>query len=214
MTRRLKTYGLISLIALVGLFIPIEPVTAESSLFSGFYFGVGASHLIEVFDVSKRADEPLTDVQFDDGLRANVKAGYRIHPRFSLELDALIAREFSTPGQSFLTDESPPSVPASGGGQDLTQESLQFEGVAYTVNGKGYLLTGRVQPYLNMGIGVLDGKLDGSSRSDVILRPGGGIDAYVTNHILAYVEASYLWGFGEVRQFDTIPITIGIQYKF
>ena len=89
----------------------------------------------------------------------------------------------------------------------------------WTLPGKFYFAHGKVQPYFIGGIGFLE--LNGSvfgiqvaSGSDLFVKGGVGIDTYISDHILLYVEAAYNYPTGDIKRADFIPVLAGIQFRF
>jgi hypothetical protein len=119
-------------------------------------------------------------------------------------------------------------------GGDLGTGSDDIDIYAVTADIKGYLLTGRYQPYLLLGGGTLvtdtsvtnpTGSLSfGQPRTrpvtqsrvfaDFVLRFGGGIDVYATDHVVVNIGASYLLPAGEVNGVDLFTAGGGIEYRF
>jgi opacity protein-like surface antigen len=85
-------------------------------------------------------------------------------------------------------------------------------------NVKGFVLTGRFQPFVLVGAGYYHAKYkaDGISLSggDAALRAGGGFDAYVTEHVVVTFEAEYVLPFGEVSDLDYTSVGAGLEYRF
>jgi hypothetical protein len=105
----------------------------------------------------------------------------------------------------------------SAGGYDLGR----VRGVATTINGKGYLTTGRIQPYGVAGIGGLyvagfDRSLDNilGVNGGFLARFGGGLDVYATEHFVVNAEATYDLPTGDVSSLRFVPVTLGAQYRF
>jgi len=109
---------------------------------------------------------------------------------------------------------------------------LELETLVFTTNVKGYLLTGRYQPYVLGGVGFMrmetkardatttPGPIVGvaAQQSDitvkVALRFGAGLDFYVTDNIVATLEGSYLIPTGELSGLDYYSFGLGLQYRF
>jgi len=116
--------------------------------------------------------------------------GYRTHPHFATEADLDIATRGTVTA------------------------------VATTVAEKGYLTTGRVQPYGVAAVGAVYARADrlyGSGHEEetaALARFGGGIDVYATPHVVVNFEAAYALPTGDLSDFTTVPMTIGAQYRF
>jgi hypothetical protein len=139
------------------------------------------------------------------------QAGYRCHPRFSAEVEVEWLDEFE--GTIFL-----------GGPIDETI-SIDLEPLVVTTSLKGYLLTGRYQPYALIGGGAMvievnlkDNSGLGLSETEtlraVVMRFGGGLDFYATKQIVLTVGVDYLLPFGDLEDFDYVSIAWGIRYRF
>ena len=94
-----------------------------------------------------------------------------------------------------------------------------------TGNVKGHLLTGRWQPFLLAGVGLMTSGVElrdpmgfGYRQSDwdnaFVARFGGGIDLYTNENIVLTVGADYVLPTGDLKDFDFISIGWGIQYRF
>jgi opacity protein-like surface antigen len=140
----------------------------------GFFFGAGAFYAPELFDTGARVD-------YSQGLYGRV--GYRFHRRFAMDV------RFDWLDQFDITGDN-----AKGSIQPL----------AITTNARFYILTNRIQPYLNIGLGASYVKTEGttfptstppSARFEEkgwegMLRLGVGADIYVTPSILLNLDAS------------------------
>jgi hypothetical protein len=103
-----------------------------------------------------------------------------------------------------------------------------------TTDIKGYLLTGRYQPYLLLGGGVMkiDTKVTNPTGNlsfgqpairpvtqareymDFVIRLGGGFDVYATDHVVVNIGASYLVPLGEVSGVQLFTVGGGVEYRF
>jgi opacity protein-like surface antigen len=168
----------------------------------GWLAGVGGSYAIEVFE-----DDVVADFQNSFGV--NGRAGYRCHPRFSAEVEVEWLDGFET----VISDSKFGKIFA-----------FDAEPLVVTVNTKGYLLTGRYQPFVLLGMGAmmadlgvrdLVAGLPGSvSETGFAMRFGGGIDFYATKHVVVSVEADYVLPFDDLEGLDYISIGLGLQYRF
>jgi opacity protein-like surface antigen len=141
---------------------------------------------------------------FDDHLSArtgnsgglHAQAGYRFHPNAAAELRYEWLHEFDLdPGQINAWD--------------------------ITINGKAYILTGRVQPYALIGMGYIHGQGSGGNfvqaahpSTGFAMRFGGGIEGYITEHISMGPEFAYLLPTGSANDLDMFTVSFGINYKF
>jgi opacity protein-like surface antigen len=84
---------------------------------------------------------------------------------------------------------------------------------------RGYLLTGRVQPYGLLGAGVaksdagggLPIKIDGTGGE---LRLGGGVEIYLTEEVVLDLRGAYLFRMDDIDDFDYLSISVGASYRF
>jgi opacity protein-like surface antigen len=141
---------------------------------------------------------------FDGGMNVDnsngfhVRAGYRVHPNVAIE-----ARYEHYLG--FETDPGPG----------------HFEGWMATANVKGYILTGRFQPFLLFGMGYLNMTYPGTNRAgdanpgdDFAMRFGIGMDTCLTEHIAIGPEVAYVLPIGDVDDLSFVTVALGLQYKF
>jgi opacity protein-like surface antigen len=158
---------------------------------NGAYLGLAGS--VGIFP---EAEDDLDDVggDVDTGLGLNARAGYRVHPHFAAEA------EFEWVHSSI----------------EFAGADVDFDTFVGTVNGKGFLLTGRFQPFAMIGIGGLgvDGEGDSGGDSGFAARFGGGIDIYITRNFYGAVDASYVLPTGDVDDFDLVSIGWGFGYRF
>ena len=137
------------------------------------------------------------------------QAGYRCHERVSAEIEVEWLDGFD--GSAFRA-------------ADGKFREVDFEPVAVTANAKGYLLTGRIQPFLLLGGGLLTVKRTekfiaaGTSASDTTtdfaMRFGGGIDIYTSRNIVLTWDIDYLLPFGSNEDLDYVSTGLGLQYRF
>jgi hypothetical protein len=145
------------------------------------------------------------------------RAGYRCHQRVSAEVQ--VEWFDSTDGNATIIYREPtdPRGP-------LGFAKIDVEPLAVTVNAKGYLMTGRYQPFLGLGAGLLTVKskvtdiTNGSSTTDhttdFALRFAGGIDLYATRNVAVTLDLDYLLPFGDLEDRDYMSLGVGIQYRF
>jgi hypothetical protein len=83
-----------------------------------------------------------------------------------------------------------------------------------TANAKVYpeLWTGRVQFYLLGGLGFVTLDVD-EELTELLGKAGGGLDIYLTEHIVANIEMSYALPFEELADFQYVPIKWGLQFR-
>lgn len=163
---------------------------------TGAYIGVGGNYAINNFDGLNPLNGPTTD-SVDNSSGYFVRAGYRVHANVAVE-----ARFEHFLG--FETDPGPGHL----------------EGYAVTANVKGFILTGRYQPYVLFGMGYLDLNSPGNDQGDAIagddfaMRFGGGLDGYVTENISMGPEVAYVLPTGDASDLDMVTISLGLNYRF
>ncbi len=128
----------------------------------------------------------------DNTFGFNVRAGYRAIPNLAVELEYEWYDDFGIQG-------------------------VEVDGWALTVNGKGYLATGRVQPFVLVGLGVIHGEASagGLSLDDEAfgVRLGAGIDAYTTENLVISIDASYVLPTGNLDDFQYFALGWGLQWR-
>ncbi len=94
-----------------------------------------------------------------------------------------------------------------------------------TTSLKAYALTGRYQPYLLAGGGVMTvevetndttglGTNDTETATNIALRFGGGLDFYATERIVLTLGVDYVLPFGDLEDLDYVSIGWGLRYRF
>ena len=208
---------------LVGIVCSSVALTAEDEVDKddfarrGWLVGVAGSYAVETFQDDAESDlqgvlGPEVNLSVDDSFGFNGRVGYRCHRRFSAEVEVEWLDGFDA---------------------DLTQPGVDqlahvyYEPVVVTTNVKGFILTGRYQPFLLLGAGAMtaDIKLRDSvgleftglrseTENAFALRFGGGIDLYATENVVLNVGVDYVLPFGNLDDLDYITIGWGVQYRF
>ncbi|MBW2292567.1 MAG: porin family protein [Deltaproteobacteria bacterium] len=142
----------------------------------------------------------------------NFKVGRRCHPRIAVEIEIEWIDEF----------EGTVKEPTAG---DVTK--LSFSPILVgTVNLKGYLLTGRFQPYALFGMGTMSVKSESRSISQGVgvnesqttglfaLRFGGGIDIYATRNWVVTGGIDYVYAATSIQHVNYLSVALGVQYRF
>jgi len=131
----------------------------------------------------------------------SIRAGYRLHPRFSTEL-----------GFEWI---APYKVEV--GGDEVSEVSTWM----FFVDTRIHVMTGRVQPFLLIGMGAyhLDFSLPPSATgaidaTDFAPRLGGGLDYYFTQSIALTSEVVYVIGTRRLFELDYVGISLGLTYRF
>jgi opacity protein-like surface antigen len=137
------------------------------------------------------------------------KFGRRCHSRFSVEFEMEWLDDFA--GKENLTNNG-----------DLVSD-IKFSTIAGTINTKGYLLTGRVQPFVLVGVGAMSVRGDrnpvGSNKSSqddghLVARFGGGIDFYATRHWVVSGQADYVYSATNLESTNYISVGFGAMYRW
>ena len=174
----------------------------------GWLVGVGGSYAIETFEDDEESEArdlfgPSVSLSVDNSLGINGRAGYRCHRRISAEVEV----EWLNGFESDLSESSVGKI-----------ATIDAEPVEDTANVKGYLLTGRFQPFLLVGGGAMTAEFTGLSATarlnNFAMRFGGGIDLYATKHVVVSVGADYVLPFGSLEDLDYISIGGGFEYRF
>jgi opacity protein-like surface antigen len=194
-----------------------EEVDKDDFARRGWLVGVAGSYAIETFQDDAESDfqkvlGPEVNLSVDDSFGFNGQVGYRCHRRFSAEVEV----EWL---DGFDADLTQPGV------DQLA--NVRFEPVVVTTNVKGFILTGRYQPFLLLGAGAMTADiklqdpvglaftgLNSETENAFALRFGGGIDLYATENVVLNVGVDYVLPFGNLDDLDYITIGWGVQYRF
>ncbi|MCH7869978.1 MAG: porin family protein [Myxococcales bacterium] len=161
---------------------------------SGAYIGVAVFWAPEAFN---------TDVRVDSSKGFSGWLGYRFVPRFAAELRADRLKDFDFSGSGFTGS---------------------LEAWELTANAKIFLLTKRFQPYVSIGLGAFVSQLKfvaletGERFSDkdtnILFRPGVGIDYYLTPSLVLGLEASYVSVGGDLDEVRFGLLGGGLSFRF
>ncbi len=206
----------------------------------GFFIGAGGAFAGENF-----SDKPVNDIadifsnqpdrddvpilagpdttgNADDSRGASGYGGYRCHPRYSVAARVDYFGGFDTTWTGVL---------------NLSGVSEDIDIFAVGVDIKGYLLTGRYQPYVLVGgstvhidtevtnptginrpwpfnVPVRGPVVQSRNYTDFAFRLGGGFDVYATDHVVVNIGASYMFPLGEVSGVQLFTVGGGIEYRF
>lgn len=188
---RLIGLGLLSGLAVVMLSLPAAALEAEEE---------------EEIDYQRTAWYLVGSVAFADTLFDNqpnfgtgwgfqFRGGFRAIEHFAVEL------EYEYFGHLLTRDGSP---------------RAKVELNAFTVNTKIPFFSGQLQPFIHYGLGAIfvSSDLELSNPSDFAMRFGGGLDIYLTDHIILNTTIDYLRGFGDVDDYRWLSISAGVGYRF
>lgn len=203
---------------------------ARSGPYLGLYGAVGISTVLDNHirvtqfrsGQNQRGRQPFN---IDPSVGIGVRAGYRLGPRLAIEGHFEWMNEFDIAFEN--ADRTQPNV---------SSELGTVESWTGTVNLRAYALTGRVQPYALVGVGVL--RFDSVNTSEraplgspagrpiftlnisdedgvgFAARLGGGIEMFVTDDVAIVVGASYVLPTGDARHFDYVSTEAGLQVRF
>jgi hypothetical protein len=156
---------------------------------SGPYIGAGVGYAFQQFDGAAGSPSP------DDAWGYHLAGGFRFNEYFALE----------------VSWEHFPEFQNSSGDVEVWMAA---------VNGKFYPLYGRVQPYLAAGAGW-SGVDDARASTPVpretmafAARFAGGLEVYITRNLGGFVEASYFLPTGDLSDFDMVPLSFGMFWRF
>jgi hypothetical protein len=93
-----------------------------------------------------------------------------------------------------------------------------YDVLTFTVNFKGYLPLGRLQPFILVGGGAnvlwVDTSFGNKSYLGGALRGGAGVDFYLTRNWGIEAQGSYVMTTEETRDADYLSANIGVFYRF
>lgn len=131
----------------------------------------------------------------DDSGAYNATLGYRFNGRFGTDVKVERYQEF----------DAPPG---------------EVNGWAIGLNGRGYFLTGRYQPFALIGLNYLDMETSNNTSPNpkktddgAALRFGLGFDWHATRRFVVTTDISYMLGFGEVEDYDVIVFGLGFLFR-
>jgi hypothetical protein len=154
---------------------------------SGPYIAAGAAYAFELFD--DNAGDPAPD----DSWGYHLAGGFRFNEWFALE----------------VTWEHFPTFEGNGGDVDIWMIGA---------NGKFYPLHGFIQPYILAGAGWSQADDERAASKDsaqgIAARFAGGLEVYATRNIGAFVETGYFLPTGDGADYDFLPISFGVFYRF
>ena len=163
----------------------------------GAYLGLGGSYALDHSTISNLTENSL-------GLSARL--GYRFSPNIALE------------GHFEWIDGLDVSAPGVRG---------RVEPWVLTANARGLLMTGRIQPFGLVGMGLMRVKFvdelgtlsslepaSSGTASGFAMRFGAGIDFHITRHVVVSLEASYVLPAGSVQDRDITSTGFAARYHF
>jgi opacity protein-like surface antigen len=192
----------------------------------GFYVGISGIYTHNFFDgqVDKALEDAIgqdVDVAIDDSWGVNARVGYRAASWFAIEAQYEYIDQFD--------------VKAKIKGLIPNQKIFSLEGHTITANTRWILPIWRTQPYLLLGAGYSLYESDvvsnpvvkqllgsGGSEGGFAGRLGGGLDLYLTEHLVANVEGTALLTTQDFGKRDTgniddlwyFGLGAGLRYQF
>ena len=181
----------------------------------GFYGTAYGAYAFEFFekDLSQRLGTPVTT---GNSWGAGGALGYRLLPFLGLELGGEWMNDFT----SKYTTNSTPGANVFGD-TDWVAGDRAAGTVLWnvTANAKGYVLTGRIQPYGMIGLGYGQAKTApvlSISRIDrgFVARFGIGSDVMFTEEVGLNLAATYVMPTGDLKDFDYLALQFGFVIRF
>ena len=185
---------------------------------AGWFVGLQGVYAHENIDESKEQDNVnesnlpfLVDFQMSTSEVGGVrgKIGRRCNSRLSVELQLEWLDSFKA-----SVDEA-----ETGRTNDIT-----FDSMVGSIDVKGYLLTGRLQPFVMVGVGTMGVDTTSTNASDgsalaqdtglLVGRFGGGVDYYLTRQWVISVEADYVYAATNIQNLDYFSLGAGVTYRF
>ncbi len=190
------TFGRLMVFAAVAL-LALPALAKEDYGREGVYLLAGAAFGFEDADKSALAEldgRYLRSYDAETFFGLAVALGYRFHPHFSVE------EHFE------WFDDTDVDVTGQPDGE-IGMWNL-------TTNLKGYLSTGRFQPYALIGLGVAEVIADSKHEHGVVTRLGGGLDIQLTESVVLYVSGAYNIMARDIAQLDFGSVDTGFIYRF
>jgi hypothetical protein len=163
----------------------------------GVYVGFGALVAVENFDrdTAVHGTGSSQNVDGKDAGGPQVRFGYRYSPRIAGEVLFQYYAGFNLSDDAAGVDDN-------------------FDGWSMTLNGKLYAFLGRVQPYGLFGMGGIAFDKKRGDDAAFLARLGGGIDFYLTDHVVIDFEAAYAMPAGSLDDLQFATFGLGIQYRY
>ncbi len=140
--------------------------------------------------------EDVNNASADNTGGLNLRAGYRLTKRAAFEIEGEWVGGFD---------------PKVGG------VSVNLDTYALTASAKAHLLFGRVQPNLQLGLGIIIADAGGpvnETETDLAFRVGVGVDVYATQNIVVVMNGTWVAGTGRVSDITYGTLGLGLQYRF
>lgn len=163
----------------------------------GAYFGVGGFYALQNFDDNTAIDTRV-DIEADSTGGVNVKGGYRFDERWAVDVAFQYFGEFEL--VSLAEDGS-------------LVERDEFDGWTLMIDGRMFLHDGNFQPFLMAGAGALVMHKIGPDGAFAV-RLGGGLDVYLTEHLVFDSELAYVLPAPKLEDFQFMTATFGLTWRY
>jgi opacity protein-like surface antigen len=159
-------------------------------------------------------NETDLDYGIGDSIGFDLRGGYRLHRRLAVEAQLSYFRSI---GNHLTIRDRFGNVSKS------ADPTIHLNTLTGTLNLTSFLLTGRFQPYVQVGVGgshvrnkfeVHDVTRIVDSTASFTFRGGGGLEIYLTPTLLLYTEATYILLTGEFAGDGFVPLVLGVQCRF
>ncbi len=211
---------------------------------SGWYAGMGFKVGTNTFERSLERKLGF-NISTNEVVGVDGRVGFRLHPNFASELQVEWLSPFRAAVDELCTSLRPLSdtltlkeiealypgiseggldrLPCRGNPVIRLGDPIRIEPIVATLNGRAYLATGRWQPYLSFGSGLMyievrDTAPGAKDVQDVgfALRVGGGIEYYITEQLVLNLGASYVIPIsGRAQEYDYVSIEpFGLTWRF
>jgi hypothetical protein len=147
----------------------------------------------------------IEGVDAESSIGYHARVGYRFHSRAAAEIHFEYLDEFNVTARDGQRPE--PTANAS---------ILSVEAWTLTADLKAFLLTGRVQPYGVLGLGLMDSRTEPTSGGGqaFVGRMGAGLDLYLSPHFAVSVDVTYVLPAGSLQDLQYLSFGWGFQYRF
>ena len=222
-----------SQLAVIGIWLLIStPALSQDYARNGFYVGagvLGGNHTKFDNKLEDLLEDELgvdVDVENDTAVGFELYGGYRFHPNFAIEAEFEMLPEADIDIDIDLVDPDSPAERVR-----IAELEAELESWTITVNLKAFWPIrrsptepiGRIHPFVLVGIGAMRAEIEetevlgiSESESGFVARFGGGLDFYLTEHIVASAGADYLLPTGDLQDLDLAYVSFGggLQYRF
>lgn len=165
-----------------------------------FFAGTGASYVVERFDDGDLKEFPGNS-SIDNSWGVNVFGGYWWLKHLALEGNFNWYADFD--GQAASTRHF-----------DVSIWTLMVDARIFSPS----LWQDKIFPYAKVGVGWMDVEIDAntvnSDESDYAYNVGGGVDFFVTHQLSLGLDGKFVWGTGDVSDFNHLTFSLRAAYHF